>query len=412
MSTDAGWVRLVFVDVFGAAHAVLLPASQLDTAVANGVPFDGSALEGRARHLESDMLLRPDASTIVDLGGGVARAACTVLGPDGEPWAGDPRTSLMQAVSQLDDLASAWRAAAELEFYLLQSDGSPTDRATYFSDVEGLGADMVRDVADQLCGYGVEVLSCHHEAGPGQFELDFASMAPMALADALVLAKQVLRQSAATAGYRVTFMARPFSEQPGSGLHLHQRVDGALLDIKGHLDDDGKAFVAGQLSHARGLSALAAPNVNSYKRLHSGAEAPSAIVWAHVNRAALIRVGSSAGHDPTIEFRGADPSANPYLLMVGLLASAAHRLENRLELAPPFEEDLAGFDPSESASVRLQPLPRDLDGALDALLADDVLVDAFDSRLLARLVDGRRAEAEAFRSHVTTWELGRYLDES
>ncbi|HSS08611.1 MAG TPA: glutamine synthetase family protein [Acidimicrobiales bacterium] len=406
------WVRLVFVDVFGGAHAVVLPAARFSIAVEKGAPFDGSALEGRARHLEADMLLKPDPLTLLTLGDGQARAACTVVGPDGRPWPGDPRTALAALLNRIGELAEGYRAAAELEYYVLDQDGLPIDRGGYFGELEAEGSQLARAAADRLSSAGINVISTHLEAGPGQYELDLGSMAPMALADGLVLAKQVLREEAAAFGLRVTFMARPFAGQAGSGLHLHQHVNGALFDDQAILTDEGRAFVAGQLTHAAGLSALAAPNVNSYKRLHSGPEAPSDAMWGHLNRAALVRVGWSGERRPAIEFRLADPSANPYLLLGGLLAAAADGLEAGLDPGEPFEEDLGGFDPATAMTVQVRPLPRDLDGALDALLADDVLVDAFDSRLLSRLVDGRRAEAEAYRAQVTAWEVERYLDEA
>ncbi len=413
--TSVRWVRLVFVDVFGGSHAVVLPMDRFELAVEKGAPFDGSALEGRARHFEADMLLQPDPSTLVHLGGGQGRATCTVVGPDGRPWPGDPRTALGRLVADLGDLAESYRAAAELEFYILQPDGVPVDRGGYFSELEGAGIAVTRNAADRLADLGIEVISAHLESGPGQYELDLASMAPLALADALVLTKQVLREESAAAGLRVTFMARPFASQPGSGLHLHQHRDPAgpdLFDDRGGLDVEGRAFLAGQLAHANGLCALAAPNVNSYKRLHSGPEAPDDIIWGHLNRSALIRVGSSAEQRPAIEFRLADPAANPYLLLAGLLAAASHGIESGLELGPPFEEDIGGFDPATSTTIAVHSLPRDLDAAIDALMADDVLVDTFDSRLLSRLVDGRRAETEAYRAQVTPWEVERYLDEA
>jgi glutamine synthetase len=390
----------------------VLPAGRFDVAVEKGTPFDGSALEGRARHLEEDMLLKPDRDTLIQLGDGQARAACWVFGPGGRPWPGDPRTALAGVVDAAGELGLGYRAAAELEFYLLGPDGRPVDRGGYFGELEGAGIAVARAAAERLAHYGVEVISTHLEAGPGQYELDLAAMGALALADSLVLAKQVVRETATAAGLRATFMARPFSTEPGSGLHLHQHLDGLLFDDRGDLDDAGRAFVAGQLQHASGLAALGAPTVNSYKRLRLGPEAPSAIVWAHSNRAALIRVGSSGERRPAVEFRLADPSANPYLLVGGLVATAAHGLEAGLDPGSPFEEDLAGWDPSVAESVQLQPLPRDLDGALDALLADDVLVDTFDSRLLNPLVEGRRAEAEAYRAQVTAWEVDRYLDDA
>ncbi len=264
----------------------------------------------------------------------------------------------------------------------------------------------------------MEVIGIHLESGPGQYELDLASLAPLALADGLVLTKQVLREEASRAGLRVTFMARPFVNEAGSGLHLHQfrdhrsATDGGLFDKRGVLTAAGRGFVAGQLAHAPGLTALAAPNINSYKRLHSGPEAPGDVIWGHLNRSALVRVGSFGEEGMAIEFRLADPAANPYLLVAGLLAAAAHGLEAGLDPGAPYEEDIGGFDPTTASAMQVHTLPRDLDSALDALLADDVLVDAFDSRLLSRLVDGRRVEAEDFRAQVTPWEVEHYLDEA
>jgi glutamine synthetase len=405
------WVGLTFVDVFGLLNVVQLPVERFGAAVTEGEPFDGSALEGRTRYLEADMLLRPDANTVVRLGDGIARAVCDVLTLQGKPWPGDPRTALAAVVASVAELAERWSAGVELEFYLLNADGAPVDRGGYFDDVvEGPGASTVRQAADRLRACGLEIDACHHEAGPGQYELDLASLPPVALADALVFAKQVVKETAAALDLRATFMPRPFDGEPGSGLHLHQHVDGLVVD--GGLDEDGRAFVAGQLAHARGLSALAAPTVNSYKRLHAGPEAPGAVVWAHKNRAALIRLSSFRGREASIEYRGADPSANPYLLIAGLLASGAHGLEADIELPPPLEEDVGTFDPAAADAIRYEPLPRDLDDALDALLADDVLADTFDRQLLSRLVDGRRAEAEEYRAHVTRWEVERYRDEA
>ncbi|MGH9125474.1 MAG: glutamine synthetase family protein [Acidimicrobiales bacterium] len=410
------WVRLVFVDVFGGSHAVVVPAHRYQVALEKGAPFDGSALAGRARHFEEDMVLQPDAASFLDLGDGVGRVTCIVAGPDGRPWLGDPRSALVRVVDHVASLAASYRAAAELEFYLLRPDGQPVDRGGYFSELEGAGLAVTRAAAERLGDFGLDVVGAHLESGPGQYEIDLGSLPPLPLADGLVLTKQVLREEAGRAGLRVTFMARPFSGEPGSGLHLHQDCDAAaaeerLFDSRGALSAAGKAFLAGQLAHGRGLCALAAPNVNSYKRLGGGPEAPHDLIWGHLNRAALLRVGESGERRPAIEFRLADPSANPYLLVAGLLAAAGHGLDAGLDPGPPFEEDIGGFDPAARA-VQVRPLPRDLDGALDALMADDVLVDAFDSRLLSPLVDGRRQEAEQYRAHVTAWETEHYLDEA
>jgi glutamine synthetase len=397
------WIRLSFVDVFGTPNSVLVPDERWDEAVARGVLFDGSALEGRARVFETDMLLRPVTSTAIEQHDGTAWAIGEVLTIDGVAWPGDPRTALSLVVARLGELASSWRASAELEFYLLTPAGLPVDQGFYFDDVDAAGLACVRGAGDVLMAEGIGVTSCHHEAGPGQYEIVLGAAPAVAIADALVVAKQAIRHAAAASGLRATFMPRPFESQPGSGLHLHQRAGSGLVDSSGGLDAAGRAFVGGLLAHASGLCALAAPTVNSYKRLHATDEAPNGAMWSHRHRAALVRVSQSG-----IEFRGADPSANPYLLVAGLLLAGADGLEEHLEPGPAEDESLGGFD--ARTSVRHRPLPRTLDEALDALAADDVLVDGFDGSVLSRMIEGRRAEAEAYRRHVTAWERDRYLD--
>jgi glutamine synthetase len=410
--TGISWVQLSVVDVFGANHSMQVPAARFAAAVLRGEPFDGSALEGRARLIETDMRLRPDPDTLIRTEAGLARAVCTVLTKDGAPWPGDPRTALARVIEQVGQLGRDYTAAAELEFYLLDEDGMPVDGGGYFEDTGGPGMGVVRAAADRLAAWDIPVDSVHHEAGPGQYEIDISPLPAMGLADALVLAKQALRSAAAAAGLRASFMPAPFDGEAGSGMHLHQRSGSRLIDETGGLRDEGRAFLAGQLVHARGLSALAAPTVNSYKRLLAGPEAPSAAVWAHANRGALVRLSPIVAGGSSLEFRGADPSANPYLLLAGLLITGWWGMQTGAELPPAFEEEIGGFDPAGLDSARFDLLPRDLDEAIGALLADDVLVDAFEAQLLSRFTDGRRAEAEAYRTQVTPWEIERYLDEA
>ncbi len=410
--TGIAWVQLCAVDVFGSTHAMLLPASRFSAAVAGGELFDGSALEGRGRLIETDMRLRPDPGSLIRLGGGLARVECMVLDASGAPWPGDPRNALARAVEQTRPVGAEYRASAELEFYLLDADGLPVDEGGYFDQSEDLGMRIARDAADRLAGFGVAIESVHHEAGPGQYELDLPSLPALALADAIILAKRTIRETAEAADVRATFMPRPLAGEAGSGLHLHQRVGTRLARPDGELTDEGRHFLAGQLEHARALTALAAPTVNSYKRLHSGPEAPAAAVWARVNRGALLRLSPNMAGGPTLEFRAADPSANPYTLIAALIVAGEAGMRAGLELAPAYEEEADGFDPAAHDSARFELLPRDLDEAMAALLVDDVVVDAFDSQLISRLADGRRAEAAEYRAQVTPWEIERYVDQA
>ena len=370
--SGVSWVQLSYVDVFGTSHSMQLPAARFQDAVSRGELFDGSSLEGRTRLIETDMRLRPDPASLIRIEPGLGRAVCAVLSKDGSPWPADPRTALALVVEECGSLGTSYTVAAELEFYLLDSSQAPVDRGGYFDEIQGIGAKVVREAADRLASYGVAVDSSHH----------------------------------------ATFMPRPLADEAGSGLHLHQRLGPGLMGEDGLMSEEGRCFLAGQLAHGRGLVALAAPTVNSYKRLHSGPEAPAASVWAHLNRGALIRLSHNVLGGATLEFRASDPSANPYLLFAGFLAAGADGIITDLELPPAFEEEIGSFDPAAIDSTRSEPLPRDLDEALDALMSDDVLVDTFDQQLLSRLVDGRRAEAAAYRAQVTPWEIDRYLDEA
>jgi glutamine synthetase len=389
-----------------------LPAARFQEAVDKGELFDGSSLEGRARLIETDMRLRPDPTSLIEIEPGLGRAVCAVLGGDGRPWPADPRTALALIVSDCGELGREYTVSVELEFYLLDAARAPIDRGGYFDETQGIGMKVVREAADRLSSYGVSIDSSHHEAGPGQYEIDFGFLPAVRMADALVLAKQVVRDVASDAGLRATFMPRPLADEAGSGLHVHQRLGPGFVDKDGQLSEEGRSFLAAQLAHGRGLAALAAPTVNSYKRLHSGPEAPSAMVWAHLNRGALIRLSANVTGGATLEFRASDPSANPYLLFAGFLAAGADGIATGLELPPAFEEEIGSFDPAAIDSTRSELLPRDLDDALEALMADDVLVDAFDQQLLSRLVDGRHAETAAYRAQVTPWEMERYLDQA
>jgi glutamine synthetase len=407
---NLSWVQLTYVDVYGTSHSMQLPASRFEHAITSGELFDGSSLEGKTRLIETDMRLRPDPTTLIEIGRGLGRAVCNVLGKERKPWPGDPRTALGMVVEACGSLGADYTVSAELEFYLLDQARMPIDQGGYFDETQGIGMRIMREAAEILVSYGVQVDSSHHEAGPGQYEIDLGFLPPVAMADALVLAKQVLRDVASHKGVRPTFMPRPLPNVAGSGMHIHQRVGSLLLDEPEQLGEEGRAFLAGQLAHGRGLMALAAPTVNSYKRLHSGPEAPSAAVWAHVHRGALVRLSPNVEGGPTLEFRASDPSANPYLLFAGLLAAGADGIAAKLELPPAFEEEMDSSGPASADSTRSEPLPLDLDDALDALLADKVLMDTFDRQLISRLISGRRAEAAAYRTQVTPWEIEQYLD--
>jgi len=393
-----GWLRACFVDLQGELCSLGVRPSRLERPIV----IDGSAAESAVRVLEVDCVLDLEDAARFDVLGATWLLG-KLRGPHGEPWPYDTRSELDRLERELG-VVETWRGIAELEFYCLEADGRPVDDGGYFDHVGGRGAAIAFDAAEALEHAGVPILGIHHESGPGQWELDLGPLPPRALADAIVVAKTVVRSLAVATGARASFAARPMAAKPGSGLHLHQ-----LLATASSAEEAGEAslgwFVGGLLEHAAGLCALVAPTVGSYRRLHAGPEAPSSAVWAHEHRGALVRVAHAVEGSPSVEYRGADPSANPYLAIAGVVVAGAHGVSSRREPGPAIDEDPEGFDPA-SPKAALTPLPRSLDEAIDALLADDVLIDAFDDRLVHRVVDAERATARRALA------LGRDLDAS
>jgi glutamine synthetase len=418
--SNVRFVHLSFTDLLGGSKVVALPTERVAN-LDRGVVFDGSATEGFARTFEEDKRLVPDGTTAVVLSSEpeVLRLVCDVVELDGSPSRSDPRAVLRQMIEDAASSGQVLSAGCELEFFLFRGDYrgelSPADSRSYFDETAHEALAVVEESVVVLESAGVGVGSLHHEVAPGQFEIDLEGRAALAAADAIVLAKHVLRKAAADHGLLASFMPKPLEDAAGSGLHLHLDLstNGAPTLVAprapGTLTDHGMSFVAGQLTHSPALSALAAPLVNSYRRLASGFEAPVHAVWAHVNRAALVRVTRAEDAYGPIEFRLPDPAANPYLLLTGVLAAGLDGIESGLELPGPVEEDLYEFEPAGLDSARIAPLPTTLSSALDALVLDGVIADALGPELLDRYVAARRIEADAFARHVSRWEIERYL---
>jgi glutamine synthetase len=420
-------VHLQFSDVLGTVKTVTIPTSGLDAALEHGVWFDGSSVEGFTRTAESDMYLVPDAATLQVLPWTAepsARLICWARTPDGEPYSGDPRGALTRAIDHAHTLGYEYRVGPEIEFFLLERgpDGLPRalagDSAGYF-DVTGGGAtDLRQAMLAAAARVGVEINSAHHEVAPGQHEVDLAAGEALAAADAVVTFRLALQAVAQRSGVIASFMPKPFNDQPGSGLHVHQSLasSGGGGNAFSGADDYGlsdvaKHFIAGQLHHAAGMCLVLAPLVNSYKRLVRGLEAPIFLSWARTNRGALIRVPHvSRPQVARIELRSPDPSCNPYLAFAVMLRCGLDGVERRLPLPPPVEEALYGFDEVELERRNVGVLPDNLKDAVDACADDDVVRDALGDNLTDRFLDAKRAEWREYRGQVTGWELERYLE--
>lgn len=416
-------IDLWFTDITGEVKSVTVPASKLEHVLDEGAHFDGSALDGFARVAESDMLLIPDLSTFRvlpwDSAGTIARLICSIHTVNGDPFVGDPRTVLANVIAEAREMGFRFVTGMELEFYLfkLDADGrpllsAPTDQASYF-DMSSDASQIVRRemlaVLDQL---DIGVTSTHSEIGHGQHEIGFVHDEALASADKLLTARVALKQVAARHGLYCTFMPRPLAEMPGSGMHTHQSMDSietgenvfADAEDEYGLSDVAKQFLAGQLQHARSMCAVLAPLVNSYKRLGTSIEAPVQVTWAHINRAALIRVpGASA----RLELRCPDPSANPYLAMAVMLAAGLDGIRNRMALPAPLEETMVNVAAKRRQIANI--LPRSLGEALEELEQDDVLLHALGPYVSDRYLEAKKQEYREYKRQVTKWEIDRYL---
>lgn len=426
------FVNLQFTDVVGIVKSVTIPVNKLEDALEHGVWFDGSSIEGFARIAESDMYLMPDPDTfeVIPWERGentTARVICWVHMPNGDLFDGDPRAVLQRAVAEAEALGLDYKVGPELEFFLLRPDGNgrvaclPHDKGGYFDLSTDLAADVRKAMVNALRDLGIEVETSHHECAVGQHEIDFRYDKALKSADSAVTFKYTLKAVAQNHGLHATFMPKPVFGIAGSGMHVHQSAnsldDGSNTfysesDEYG-LSDIAKYFIAGQLYHARGMAAVLAPLVNSYKRLVPGYEAPVYVSWARVNRSALIRVPKVSARRPEstrLELRCPDPSCNPYLAFAVMLKCGLDGIKNRMPLVPPVEENLYAFDDTELKRRNIGMLPGSLGEALEELKRDEVVQEALGEHLYTRFLEARTMEWDEYRKYVSQWELDRYLE--
>ena len=424
-------VELQFADVTGAVKTVVVPARRIAAVLADGEWFDGSAIEGLAREVESDMYLRPDPTTFAMMepaGVPCARLICEVVTPSGDAYPGDGRGTLRALLDQAESAGLGYLVAPEIEFFLFPGDSIgplPDDPSSYFERSRGSSRRVELEIVSALEGIGIHIESSHHEVASGQFELDLPLLPALVSADTITTLKPTIKELARERGMQATFMPKPLADAAGSGMHTHQ----VLVDRSGRsvFDDTAdpyglsaiaKAFLAGQLEHAPGMCALVAPVVNSYKRLVPGYEAPVAGSWGRHSRGALIRVPTPI-HSATsmdevfgtrLELRLPDPSCNPYLAFTAMLAAGLDGLDRGCELGPPLEELEHGFGGSGHSVTK--PLPASLGEALVALEDDDVITAALGSELMELFLSAKTLEWESYRRQVTPWERDTYFQRS
>ncbi|AUS77962.1 glutamine synthetase [Actinoalloteichus sp. AHMU CJ021] len=429
---DIRFVRLWFTDVLGFLKSVAIAPAELEGAFAEGIGFDGSAIEGFARVYESDMVARPDPSTFQVLPWETAdgqhysaRMFCDITMPDGSPCWADPRHVLRRTLSRATESGFTCYVHPEIEFYLLKDlpdDGNepvPADSGGYFDQASHNAAPHFRRHAiEALEDMGISVEFSHHEAAPGQQEIDLRYADALTMADNVMTFRYVVKEVAIKQQVRASFMPKPFTAHPGSGMHTHMSLfegdRNAFYDSEDpyELSGTGKAFVAGLLRHAREITAVTNQWVNSYKRLVAGGEAPTAVCWGHANRSALVRVpmySPGKASSRRVEIRSLDSACNPYLAYAVTLAAGLKGIQEGYELPPATEDDVWSLTESERRAAGYASLPQNLNEALGELESSELLAETLGEHVFDFFLRNKRAEWDAYRSHVTPYELRTLL---
>ena len=422
------FVRLWFTDVSGTLKNVALAPAEVEGAFAEGLGVDGSSIEGLTRVYEADVLLHPDPTTfqVLPWRGQVdptARMFCDITTPDGQPAATDPRQVLRRTLNKAADKGFTFYTHPEIEFYLFKSNDStnpiPVDEAGYFDNVPGGTAhDFRRNAVRHLEDLGISVEFSHHEAGPGQNEIDLRYADALTTADNIQTFRTVVKEVAIEQGVYATFMPKPLANQPGSGMHTHFSLfegdRNAFFDpaAKYHLSNVARQFIAGILRHAPELTLVTNQYVNSYKRLWGGGEAPSYVSWGHNNRSALIRVPlhkPEKSQSTRIEYRAMDSAANPYLAYALLLSAGLKGIEEGYELAAETEDDVWSLSDMERRAMGIEPLPQSLDHAIRKLESSELAAEVLGESVFSYVLANKRNEWAQYRAQVTPFELEQNL---
>ncbi|MGC4855328.1 type I glutamate--ammonia ligase [Micromonospora sp. DT4] len=432
---DIRFVRLWFTDVLGTLKSVSVAPAELEAAFEEGIGFDGSAIEGFARVFESDMVAMPDPTTfqVFPFEGGVsgesARMFCDILLPDGSPSWADPRHVLRRALSKAAEKGFTFYTHPEIEFFLLENgpqDGSvptPVDTGGYFEHTtHAVARDFRRQGVLALERIGISVEFSHHEVAPGQQEIDLRYADALTTADNIMTFRHVVKEVALSTGVQASFMPKPFTDQPGSGMHTHL----SLFEGERNAFHDGgdpmklskvaKSFIAGLLVHAREYTAVTNQWVNSYKRLFPQhlpdriTESPAYVCWGHLNRSALVRVPAyGKPNSARVEVRSLDSATNPYLAFAVLLGAGLKGIEEGYELPPGAEDDVWSLSSAERRAMGYEALPENLAEAIDVMAESELVAEVLGEHVFDFFLRNKRAEWEQYRREVTPYERQRYL---
>ena len=429
---DIRFVRLWFVDILGRLKNFAISPEDLEVAFEEGIGFDGSAIEGFATPEEADMLAFPDASTFQILPwrpshNGVARVFCDVCTPDRKPFAGDPRDALRRMFRKAEKAGYLLNVGAELEYYYFPDEHTPEplDNVGYFDlSVSDAARDLRRNTVLTLEKMSVPVEYTFHAAGRSQHGMSLRHAEALSMSDAITTAKLIIKQQAYESGCHASFSPKPLAGEDGSAMFLHQSLfdhDGNNVfwgedDEKYHLSDIAKHYMAGILAHAREISAITNPTVNSYKRITTGGDSvPQYATWGLRNRASMVRIPvykPGKQLSTRIELRSPDPMANPYLVNAVTLAAGLDGIERKLELPPEATAETLKLNDRQMLEAGYTPLPRSLKEALDVFEDSQFMKDALGEHIHSFFLKKKRDEWHKFESTITEWEIKHYLANS
>jgi len=422
------FVRLQFVDIHGIPKNISVSLGKpgdIEELFEDGMLFDGSSVDGFVEIHESDLILKPDPETFSTLPwrpeeSGAGRLICDIYTPEGEPFAGDPRSILRKALEKLDKKGYSYNIGPEPEFFIIDQDEEgnyyPIDNGGYF-DVEPTdgGTDFRRQLVMDLESLGFELEGSHHEVAPGQNEIAFKFKQALKTADAVITFKQAIKAIVDTMGYQVTFMPKPFFGENGSGMHCHQSLfkgdKNAFSDDNSEngLSQEAMYFMGGILKHASALSAVVAPTINSYKRLVPGYEAPVYKAYGLKNRSALIRIPAARGQATRIEYRCPDPSCNPYLAFAAMLEAGLDGLENKIDPGEPTEVNIYKLTEEDLAKRNIDTVPSSLWEAYHAFEEDEIIQNALGDHISKQFLEFKKAEWDEYRIQVFGYEQKKYI---
>lgn len=418
-------VRLWFADILGQIKGFAIPARELEDAFKEGMGFDGSSIEGFARIHESDLMAHPDPESfaVFPVNGGYksARMFCDLKAPDKSPYPGDPRYVLRRNLDKAAALGYTFYVGPELEYFYFKNDRSTEilDHGGYFdSSINEVGTVLRKNTIFALEQMGISVEYSHHEVAPSQHEIDLRFDKALLMAERCLTYRFIVKEVARKEGYYATFMPKPIFGENGSGMHTHMSLfkgeRNSFFDPDGtyYLSKTALSYMAGILKYVREMTAVLNQTVNSYKRLVPGYEAPVYLSWGQMNRSALVRVPRiRVGKEKStrIELRSPDPATNPYLAFSVMLAAGLKGIEEGLTPPGPIEEDIYHMTDSEREMKGITSLPGSLKEAIDLTARSSLVKEALGEHVFEKFIENKLIEWDAYRMHVSDYELARYL---